>query len=148
MKFPARWKFDELKQRLVLTREEKRVIVFILAAFVLGLVAKHYRDTRPQPTTTIDKKHPHSRTQGISPSPSQPVIPTRKRTRKPSSATPFNSQSTRLNLLFRDIFEGRSHDEIVGAIAFRAPLMNFTMDAGPRFHPFSSTPNARRVLRP
>jgi len=90
LKFPARWKFEELKQRLVLTREEKRVIVFILAAFVLGLVAKHYRVTHPQPTT-IDKKHPYSHTQGISPSPSQPMTPTRKRMRKPRSATPFNS---------------------------------------------------------
>jgi hypothetical protein len=79
------------------------------------LVAKHYRATHPQPTTTIDKKHPHSRTQGISPSPSQPVIPTRKRTRKPPSTTPFNSQSAPLNLLSRDIFPGSNYQSFPAA---------------------------------
>jgi hypothetical protein len=95
LKFPAPWKFDELKQRLVLTSEEKRVIVFILAAFVLGLAAKHYRATHPQPVPSIDKKHPHSRGYRASPFPSQSVTPTPKRMRKPRSATPPpNSRSS------------------------------------------------------
>jgi hypothetical protein len=94
LKFPARWKFDELKQRLVLTREEKRVIVFILAAFVLGLAAKHYRDTHPQPVPYIDKKHPHSRGYRALPSPSTSVTPARKKMRKPRSGTPLPNPSS------------------------------------------------------
>jgi hypothetical protein len=88
LKFPARWKFDELRQRFVLTSEEKRVIVFIFAAFVLGLAAKHYRATHPQPTPSTDKKHPHSRAYSVSPSPSQSMTPTEKRARKPRNTTP------------------------------------------------------------
>ncbi len=34
-----------LKVRLILTGDEKRVIVFILAAFVLGLAVNYYRGT-------------------------------------------------------------------------------------------------------
>jgi cell division protein FtsN len=34
----------------VLTLEEKKVICFILLAFVLGFVTKHYRDKQPAPT--------------------------------------------------------------------------------------------------
>ena len=90
MKFPARWKFDELKQRLVLTSEEKRVIAFILAAFVLGLAAKHYRAAHPQLAPPIDKKHPHSRAYSPSSSPSRPVTPTQKKVREPRHTTPFN----------------------------------------------------------
>jgi len=90
LKFPARWKFDELKQRLVLTSEEKRVIAFILAAFVLGLAAKHYRATHPQAVPDIDKKHPNSRAYSVSLSPTQSVTPARKKGRKPRNTTPFN----------------------------------------------------------
>jgi hypothetical protein len=53
-------RFDALRQRLVLTPEEKRVIVFVLIALILGLATKHYRDTHPQAPAKIDKKHPHS----------------------------------------------------------------------------------------
>jgi hypothetical protein len=120
LKFPARWKFGELKQRLVLTSEEKRVIAFILAAFVLGLAAKHYRDTHPQPPTAIDKKHPYSRSQGISPSPSQPVTPTRKKMQKPPNAAPFNSQSP-LNLLSQDIFPGSDYQDLRAANKWSRP---------------------------
>ena len=34
--------------RLVLTRQEKRIIVFVLIAFLLGLAVKTYRETHPQ----------------------------------------------------------------------------------------------------
>jgi hypothetical protein len=46
-----RWRFklDQARQRFRLTSTEKRVIVFILAAFVLGLVTKCYRDAHPSP---------------------------------------------------------------------------------------------------
>ena len=43
-------------QKFVLTPEEKRVIVFILTAFILGSAVKHYRDTHPHPITLPSKK--------------------------------------------------------------------------------------------
>jgi hypothetical protein len=94
LKFPGRWKFDELKQRLVLTAEEKRVIVFIFVAFVLGLAAKHYRAAHPQPLPDFDKKRPHSPAYGVSSSPSQSVAPIRKRIRKPRGTTPPPNSSS------------------------------------------------------
>jgi len=42
-------KFDELRQRFRLTPTEKRVAVFVVAAFVLGLATKCYRDAHPSP---------------------------------------------------------------------------------------------------
>ena len=59
LKFPERWKWDELKHRLVLTPEEKRVVIFVVAAFILGLGTKCYRDHRSQPPLQMDKKHSH-----------------------------------------------------------------------------------------
>jgi hypothetical protein len=44
-----------MMQKFVLTSEEKRVIVFVLTAFVLGLAVKHYRDTHPHPITLPSK---------------------------------------------------------------------------------------------
>jgi multisubunit Na+/H+ antiporter MnhC subunit len=42
--------YDRLRQRLVLTAEEKRVILFAVFMFLLGLGAKYYRDTHsPDP---------------------------------------------------------------------------------------------------
>jgi hypothetical protein len=48
---PKRWRFtlDQARQRFRLTSTEKRVVVFVLAAFVLGLVTKCYRDAHPAP---------------------------------------------------------------------------------------------------
>jgi hypothetical protein len=34
---------DSLKHRFVLTREEERVLCFVMAAFLVGLAVKHYR---------------------------------------------------------------------------------------------------------
>ena len=51
-----RFKFDEVRQRFRLTPTEKRVAVFVTAAFVLGLVTKCYRDAHPSPTPV--KTHP------------------------------------------------------------------------------------------
>jgi hypothetical protein len=45
---------DELVHRFVLTPEEKRVLIFILAAFVLGLATKQYRATHP-PAIALQK---------------------------------------------------------------------------------------------
>ncbi|HYR23227.1 MAG TPA: hypothetical protein VEP30_09945 [Chthoniobacterales bacterium] len=60
MKLPERWQWEELRHKLVLTPEEKRVITFVIAAFILGLATKCYRDTHPQPPVQMDKKHLHS----------------------------------------------------------------------------------------
>jgi hypothetical protein len=45
-----RFKFGEARQRFRLTPTEKRVAVFVLAAVVLGLATKCYRDTHFSPT--------------------------------------------------------------------------------------------------
>jgi len=60
LKFPERWNWEELRHKLVLTPEEKRVITFVIAALLLGLGTKCYRDTHPQLPVQGDKKHPHS----------------------------------------------------------------------------------------
>jgi hypothetical protein len=61
LKVPERWQWDELKHRFVLTPEEKRVICFVIAALLLGVGTKCYRDTHPQPPAQMDKKQQHSR---------------------------------------------------------------------------------------
>jgi hypothetical protein len=65
-----RWRssFDALKQRFVLTREEKRVIIFIVVAFALGLTARHYRGAHAPTPDKIDNKHSYTRAQRVSPS--------------------------------------------------------------------------------
>jgi hypothetical protein len=50
VKKSQRFKFDEVRQRFRLTSTERRVAVFVAAAFVLGLVTKCYRDAHPSPT--------------------------------------------------------------------------------------------------
>jgi hypothetical protein len=49
--------WTELKQRLVLTPEEKRVISFVIAAFLLGCGTKCYRDSHRHTPAVIEKKH-------------------------------------------------------------------------------------------
>src|SRR5205807_3512770 len=44
-----RFKFEQVRQRFRLTPTEKRVAVFVLAAFLLGLATKCYRDAHPSP---------------------------------------------------------------------------------------------------
>jgi hypothetical protein len=61
LKFSERWNWHELRHKLVLTPEEKRVIGFVVAAFILGLGTKCYRDTHPQLPVQTEKKHLHSR---------------------------------------------------------------------------------------
>jgi len=60
MKLPDSWTWAELRHRLVLTPEEKRVISFVIAAFLLGAGTKCYRETRPQTPIRIETKHPAS----------------------------------------------------------------------------------------
>src|ERR1700730_86007 len=74
-----RWRlrFDEVRQRFRLTPTEKRVAVFILAALVLGLITKCYRDAHPRPPESIDKNHPWRQSASAATSPR----PKQKRTR-------------------------------------------------------------------
>jgi hypothetical protein len=58
LKKRRRFKFDEVRQRFRLTSTEKRVAVFIVAAFVLGLITKCYRDAHSSPTPV--QTHPGS----------------------------------------------------------------------------------------
>jgi hypothetical protein len=51
------FKFDEVRQRFRLTPVERRVALFIIAAFVLGLVTKCYRNAHPQMQAPIDRTH-------------------------------------------------------------------------------------------
>jgi len=61
-----RFKFDEVRQRFRLTPTERRVAVFVLAAFVLGLITKCYRDARPSPTP-VETRPAKARTSSSSP---------------------------------------------------------------------------------
>ena len=61
MKLPKSWEWEELRHKLVLTPEEKRVITFVIAALLLGLGTKCYRETHPQLPMQIDKTHSHAR---------------------------------------------------------------------------------------
>jgi hypothetical protein len=44
------------RQIFVLTPEEKRTIVFVLCALLLGLATKHYRDTHPPAPRALSAK--------------------------------------------------------------------------------------------
>ena len=64
-------RLDRVRQRFVLTPHEKQVVAFIVAAFLLGLFTKHYRDTHPiavpastkaKPAKTIEQR---SRNDGV-----------------------------------------------------------------------------------
>jgi hypothetical protein len=58
LKFSARWQWEELRHKLVLTPEEKCVILFVVAALLLGFGTKCYRESHPRPPGDIDKKYP------------------------------------------------------------------------------------------
>jgi hypothetical protein len=68
-----------LKQRLVLTREETRVIIFIGVAIVLGLTARHYRPAYSPAPDKIDKKHSYARAQNVPASRSASAKPRKKK---------------------------------------------------------------------
>jgi hypothetical protein len=74
VKKSRRFKFDEVRQRFRLTSTERRVAVFIAAAFVLGLVTKCYRDAHPSPTPL----QTHSGTSG-------PSLSSRAKTKQPGA---------------------------------------------------------------
>jgi hypothetical protein len=71
-----------LTERSHLTPEEKRVLCFVLAAFLLGVAVKHYRDTHreisPPANANYRSTHPDHAT--ISPSPKKAQKKQRKKT--------------------------------------------------------------------
>ncbi|PYL08270.1 MAG: hypothetical protein DME34_05130 [Verrucomicrobia bacterium] len=84
MRWP--WKFGELRQKLVLTPKEKRVIIFILLVFALGLATKCYRESHRQPLQPRDSKH--GLQQQVTPVSSPEKKHTRGRKLRKPSATP------------------------------------------------------------
>jgi MoxR-like ATPase len=56
------WRFqvDRLRQRFLLTSKEKRMAAFVLAAVILGLGTKCYRDAHPSPPQPQSKRTYHS----------------------------------------------------------------------------------------
>ena len=57
MNLPHGWTWAELRHKFVLTPEEKRVVTFVIAALLLGLATKCYRDNHQKQPATIEKKH-------------------------------------------------------------------------------------------
>src|SRR5213078_1460924 len=81
-----RFKFDRAGQRFVLTPREKRVLAFIMLAFVLGLATKYYRDThRAPPPPQAKKVTGRALRQSGSDSPSAPnPTPRQSQTQEPT----------------------------------------------------------------
>jgi hypothetical protein len=57
LKSRSRSRFKIVRDRFILTPEEKRVIVFVVVAFSLGLVVKHYRQSHPRLLPADQKPH-------------------------------------------------------------------------------------------
>lgn len=75
---PSRWEI--LRHRFFLTPAEKRVIIFVVAAFALGLATKHYRDAQSEAASKKTESN-HSTTGLRQKNPSPFASP--KRSRKP-----------------------------------------------------------------
>ncbi len=71
MKQVWRARLEALRNRLALTPKEKRIIAFVIVAFLLGLGVKCYRETHPQTPSQMDKKHPWRKYQTPSRSPAR-----------------------------------------------------------------------------
>jgi hypothetical protein len=53
-----RSRLDRFRQRFVLTPHEGRVVAFVVAAFLLGLFTKHYRETHSTAVPASTKAKP------------------------------------------------------------------------------------------
>ncbi|MGI8436566.1 MAG: hypothetical protein ACR2NX_06625 [Chthoniobacterales bacterium] len=59
------------RQIFVLTKEEKKAAACVLAAIILGLATKHYRETHPRPQQHLaSKTHPARTVSPAAPTPS------------------------------------------------------------------------------
>ena len=67
-----RSRLDRLRQRFVLTPHEQRVVGFVVAAFLLGLFTKQYRETH-HPTVPASTKTKPATTRSTIPSKSLPA---------------------------------------------------------------------------
>src|SRR5436309_14922039 len=88
-----RWRFklDQARQRFRLTSTETRVVAFVVAAFVLGLVTKCYRDAHPSPATSQSNLGRTSLRMGSRAVPhALTVTPARRQTRKSARTKEFN----------------------------------------------------------
>ena len=72
-----------LRQRIVLTPEEKRVLCFVLAAFFLGVTVKHCRETHSEPSISMKAA---SRV-------TAPPAPTEKKAKKRNRKAPAGAQT-------------------------------------------------------
>ena len=79
MKVSWRAVASHLRHKLVLTSEEKRVILFVVAALALGGATKAYRERHPELARQLDSKHPWRKATAANVSPT----PKAKRARKP-----------------------------------------------------------------
>jgi hypothetical protein len=55
------FKFDEVRQKFRLTPTERKIAVFVISAFVLGLITKCYRDAHPAIQKPVEKTHSSTR---------------------------------------------------------------------------------------
>jgi hypothetical protein len=78
--------FDSLRERIVLTPGEKRVLCFVLVAFLLGVTVKHYRNTRRETSLPANASRPSAGSDhaATSPQPKKPLKKQRKKTREAS----------------------------------------------------------------
>src|SRR4249919_4206486 len=99
VKKSRRFKFDEVRQRFRLTPTEKRVAVFVAAAFVLGLITKCYRDAYPSPTPLQTHSGKSRASRSFSARADQPGAPnageTARRTRKPAERLDLSDSATK-----------------------------------------------------
>ena len=82
-----------LRQRIVLTPEEKRVLCFVLAAFFLGVTVKHYQNTHGETLLAPGANHPFVRVDHTATS---PLKKTQKKQRKktPSAIPPMEANES------------------------------------------------------
>ncbi len=77
---------ESIKHRFVLTREEKRVLCFVIVALLLGVTVKHYRAGSNEPERTV------TRVESATPTPTPKKKPKKQRKK---SATPQPSTEVR-----------------------------------------------------
>jgi hypothetical protein len=77
-----------LRQRIVLTPEEKRVLCFVLAAFFLGVTVKHYRNAHRETLFPANANHHGARSDHATASPPPAKAQKKQRKKTPSAVPP------------------------------------------------------------